>query len=75
MVLPVSTEPGDETYSEACKIDSVRVVLPESTINTLVSLNKASRQRDVPICAIKAMFLIFGASVETVRTDQKDPLK
>jgi hypothetical protein len=30
VVLPVSTEPGIEMNSEACNIDSVRVVLPES---------------------------------------------
>jgi hypothetical protein len=30
VVLPVSTDPGADIYEEACRIDSVSVVLPES---------------------------------------------
>jgi hypothetical protein len=37
VVLPVSTDPGEEIYEDESKMDSVNVVFPESVYHTALS--------------------------------------
>ena len=60
VVLPVSTEPAESRYDDLSRIDSVKVVFPESSSSqywehTLLHSHS-------PMCATSAIFLNFDGS-------------
>lgn len=62
VVLPVSTDPAEARYEVSSRMDSVRVVLPESSTFAVQLLRVARDNISIPMWATTAKLRVFDGS-------------